>query len=289
MEMKDRGAGKIGWWLMVPLVAASLAASPQQRTGELLEPGQFLEVPFPDGERLRYEVNWKPLFLVPAFKAGELVFTVEQSLYLDRPTYTISAQASSEGPLSSIAGLEIRDYFESNIDRRTLRSYRFMRQIRQNKRKRDLEVLFDYDRDTFWVSEVNLEGELPKTTRDQTLRGLPGPVADILSVFYVARMRSLSPGDRYLIHLGDNIRIKQVEVRVEEEEKVTTRLAEFETVRVSTVGGFFKKGKEFRIWYSTQGDHFPVKFEADVKLGKVYGEVIEHTTPRISRSIIQVD
>ena len=63
-------------------------------------------VPFKEGEKLRYEVNWKPLFLTPAFKAGELTFSIRQSQYKKHPTYTISAQAFSDGLLSSIAGLK---------------------------------------------------------------------------------------------------------------------------------------------------------------------------------------
>ena len=91
-------------------------ATPQKAPLELLDKKNNYSVPFQEGEKLRYEINWKPLFLTPAFRAGELTFSIRQSQYKKHPTYTISAAAVSDGLLSSITGLKIRDYFESNID-----------------------------------------------------------------------------------------------------------------------------------------------------------------------------
>ncbi len=75
-------------------LAVVLVAAPQKAALELLGNGQHYSVPFQEGEKLRYEVNWKPLFLTPAFKAGELSFSIHQSEYKERPTYTISASIS---------------------------------------------------------------------------------------------------------------------------------------------------------------------------------------------------
>ncbi|MFB3142869.1 MAG: DUF3108 domain-containing protein, partial [Acidobacteriota bacterium] len=90
-------------FILVPLVflAVVLVATPQKAPLELLGNGQHHSVPFQEGEKLRYEVNWKPLFFTPAFRAGELTFSIQQSEYKERPTYTISASAFSEGLLSS--------------------------------------------------------------------------------------------------------------------------------------------------------------------------------------------
>ena len=274
-------------WLSL-LVAGTSWAS-QGKSQELLGDPEAYSVPFQEGESLRYEVNWKPLFLIPAFKAGELAFSIRQSEYQERPTYTITAAASSEGLLSSVAGMEIRDRFESNIDRKTFRSYRILRQIRQNKRKRDLEVLFDYDRNSILVREINLEKDSPEEIRSEEIQGIPGPVADILSVFYVARLRPLRPGDTYSIYLNDRGKIKRVQIKVHAREKVTTDIGTFEAVKISTVGGLFRNGGNLRVWYSTDQLRFPVKFEADAKVGTVYGKVIALETPRMTRSVIRID
>ncbi len=277
-------------FILVPFVflVVVLMAAPQEAPLELLGEKPHHSVPFQEGEKLRYEVNWKPLFLSPAFKAGELTFSIHQSEYKKRPTFTISVSAFSEGLLSSIAGLKVRDYFESNIDRETFRSYRLLRQTRQNKRKRDLEVVFDYDRDAILVHETNLATDPPEEVHKK-IDGIPGPIADIISIFYVARLHPLEPGQEYQVHLSERGKTKQIRLQVQAREKVQTEIGEFNAVRISTVGGLFKDGGDFRIWYSTDSLRFPIQFEADVKFGKVYGKLIGLETPQESRSVIRID
>ena len=272
-------------FLMFP---ASSRASEKQTRAFLENPKDY-SVPFRDGERLRYAINWKPVFLIPAFKAGELVLSIKDSRFNEHPVYTISADASSEGLLSSVVGLEVRDRIESNIDHETFQSYRILRQTRRNQRKRDLEVLFDYEKDFIFLRELNAEVEPPLEIRNEAIQGIPGLVADILSVFYVVRLRSLHPGDSYLIHLNDHGKIKRVTVQVQGREIVTTEIGSFDSVKISTVGGLFKDGEDLRIWYSTDPLRIPVKFETDVKLGKVYGEVIGLETPKMTKSVIEID
>ena len=269
-------------------LAMVIEAVSQKAPLPFLSEKQDYSVPFQEGEKLRYEVNWKPLFLIPAFRAGELTFTIQKSEYKERPTYTISASAFSDGLLSSISGLEVRDYFESNIDRETFRSYRLLRQVRQNKRKRDLEVLFDYEHNSILVHETNLAMDPPEEVH-KTIDGIPGPITDILSVFYVARLHQLEPGQEYLLHLSERGEAKQVRIQVQGHEKVQTAIGKFDSVRISTVGGLFRDGGDFRIWYSRDQLRFPVQFEAEVKFGKVYGKIIGVETPQMSRSVIRIE
>ncbi len=277
-------------YILIPcfLLGVVGVATPQKAPLELLDKKNTYSVPFQEGEKLRYEVNWKPLFLTPAFRAGELTFSIRQSQYKKHPTYTISVSAFSDGLLSSIAGLKVRDYFESNIDRKTFRSYRLFRQVRQNKRRRDLEVVFDYDGDSILVHETNLAANPPEEVHKK-IDGIPGPIADIISVFYVARLHSLEPGQEYQVHLSERGQAKQIRVHVETHERVETAIGEYDSVRISTVGGLFKNGGDLQVWYSTDSLRFPVQFEADVKFGKVYGEVIGLDTPRESRNVIRID
>ncbi len=277
-------------YILIPcfLLVVVGVATPQRAPLELLGNKNNYSVPFQEGEKLRYEVNWKPLFLTPAFKAGELTFSIRQSQYKKHPTYTISAQAFSDGLLSSIAGLKVRDYFESNIDRETFRSYRLLRQVRQRKRKRDLEVVFDYDGNAILVHETNLAADPPVEVHKK-IDGIPGPIADILSIFYVARLHPLEPGQEYQVYLSERGQAKQIRLQVQTREMVQTEIGKFDSVRVSTVGGLFRNGGDFRIWYSTDPLRFPVQFEADVKFGKVYGKLIGLETPQESRSVIRID
>ncbi|MFQ5737639.1 MAG: DUF3108 domain-containing protein [Acidobacteriota bacterium] len=249
---------------------------------------QYKSIPFREGEQLRFEINWKPLFLLPAFKAGELSLRVDKTRYHRNESYTISAQTLSEGMLKEVAGQDIRDYFESTIDGRSFRSYRFLHRKRQNERKRDLEVEMDYSGNRTLIREVDLASQPPQELRNESVSGLPAAVVDTLSVFYVARLRAMEPGDEYLMHLSDEGKIKDVVIRVEEAEEIKIALGRYETIKISTKGGIFKGGGNFRIWYTRDERRLPVKFEADVQFGKVYGQLTQLETPRLTKGLIRL-
>ena len=121
------------------------------------------------------------------------------------------------------------------------------------------------------------------------IKGIPAPAADVLSVFYVARLRSVKPGDKLQFHLNERGDFKQVLVIAEEEEEIATPVGSFATIKMRTSGGPFRNGGEFRIWYSTDPLRIPVRFEADVKIGKIYGQLIKLETPRQTRSVVRVE
>ena len=274
---------------MFLVLSVTVQAQPDTRYRELFETDQFLNAPFQEGETLSYEVNWKPIFAVPAFKAGEVTMSIERSRWNDVDTYKIIAWARSDGALTNVAGFEIKNYFESHIDRTDYRSYRMFQKIRQGKRKRNLELRFDYENDLTHVHETDTSTSPPRQLRKKSIRGIPSPAADVLSVFYVARVRSARLGDRFQLHINEKGDFKKVFVVAEAEEQVSTPVGNFQTIRLATTGGLFKKGSEFRIWYSTDHLRIPVRFEADVKIGKVYGNLIRMQTPQQTRSVIRVE
>lgn len=256
-----------------------------------LDQPDTLHAPFPAGERLRYDIYWEPPkfleWIIGDITAGEIEIQVEESQAEGRETLTISAKASTKGFVRSRV-LEVDDSFESIIDRADFRSYRFKKVLREGeKNRKDILVQFDYSRQQVQIDKVDLRKDPPQREK-KVFEGISGPVTDVLSVFYVARLRELSPGQRYSIHLADEKEPEEVVVTVERREKVKTRLDQFETVRISTEGGFFNQGGDFLIWYSTNEQRYPVRFQADAKIGKVYGELVGIDSGRISRGVIRL-
>ena len=256
-----------------------------------LDQPDSLQMPFPAGERLRYDIYWKPpkilQWIIGDVVAGEVLIQVQESEYQGRETLTIHAKATTKGFVRR-RFLEVDDEFESVIDRTDFRTYRFKKVIREGKKSRkDILVKFDYDQHQVEVEKIDLRKDPPQ--RDtKVFQGIAGPITDVLSVFYVARLRELSPGQRYRIQLADEKKPEEVVVEVLRREKIKTRLDVFESVRISTVGGFFNQGGNFLIWYSTNSHRFPVRFQADAKIGKVYGELVGIDSGRTSRGVIRL-
>lgn len=275
------------FFLLFALALASVPLPAFQETTflETIETGQK---PFASGESLLYEVNWKPLFLLPAFKAGEIRLEINESQYQGIDTFQITGEVYSEGALTRITGLEVRNRFFSQVDRKNLRSYQNTQIIRQGKRQRDLTLTFDYARNRTTILETDPSFDPPKVLRNQVKPGISAPVTDILSVFYVARCKALSEGEELILHLNEKGSLKKIEVLTGSKEKIKTPVGEFPSIKLSTSSDIFKGGGELRIWYSTDSLRIPTKFEADVKFGKVYGELIRMDTPTQTRGILRL-
>ena len=244
-------------------------------------------IPFEDGEKVRYEVHWKPLPFIPAVKAGEINLQIRRERFEGVPAFRITAQARSKGLLASL-GMKIEDDLESIVDARDFRSLLFIHRKRRNQRKRDLEVRINYQAGHGVVREIDLAHNPVRTIRDQRIETIPGAVSDILSVFYAGRLRELLPEQAYLIHLHDNGRIKQVRVRVEATELVRSGLDSHDSVRLRSEDGIFRGGGHFLIWYSRDDLRVPVRFEASVKLGRVFGRLVLIETPRFSKVRVRI-
>ena len=274
--------------LLVVLALTGLEfAEVQNRFDPLVRPGDRYTAPFAHAERLRYEVYWKPLFLLPAFKAGELDFRTEETTYQKRPVYKVMAEVRSSGRLADVAGLDVRDYFESIFDRETFRSYRLVKKIREGKRQRDFELLFDYPGDRLQLREEDVTVQPARQLKNLTIPNIDEPLADVVSVFYVGRLRAMETGDKYFINLVDEGDSKRIEFSVAKTETIKTPIGSFSAIRINTNGRIFNKGGNLRVWYSTDASRIPVKFEADVAFGKVYGALIGMDTLHSSRGLVK--
>lgn len=275
---------------LILLLAAGFAGLLAQASGfpPLLGRPDPPPAPFPDGEVLTYEVHWKPLFLIPALKAGEIKIQVSEAGEPGNERLKIRAWADSDGALTRIAGIEVRNYFESEIDARDFRSYRSLQQTREGKRHRDLELHFDYAGNRTMVRETDPLQNPPKVIRDQTKPGIPAPAVDVLSVFYVTRLYEYSPGDGFHFHLNNRGDFELIRVVAQRHERVRTPLGRFPCLVLATQGGLFRGGGDFRIWLTRDRMRVPVRFEADVRWGKVYGDLVRQESPLLQRSIIRV-
>ncbi len=274
-------------------LAAMLGGAAPPSVGEplaFLDADAQLKAPFEIGERLRYAVFWKPpaglRWIIPDIQAGQVELTVAEVKHEGKEVLRISATATTLGFVRRRI-MEVDNRFESMIDRRSFRSYQLKKVIRQGEKSRkDVVTKFDYDSNQAVVETLDLRKDPPARER-KVFEGLPGPITDVLSVFYVARLRPLEMGKRYLLHLADEKEPKRVEVDILREERIKIRLGQFDSLRISTTGAIFRDGGGFLVWYSTDSDRVPIRFQAEAKIGKVYGELVGIDSGRVSRSVIR--
>ncbi len=280
--------------LLAPLFALCLLVSPV--LGESLRAPQEV---FPPGERLIYEVRWHPpawMFFFPTVTAGELVFQVsDSSPTAANPVLRITVDAVSSGFLPKVAGISVKDRFESVIDATDFCSLGLTKWLREGNRQRDIYLTFDRGKRTGRYLAYDV-GQNPRVElKNQEAENLPACVQDLVSAIYHSRLLTLEMGREYPLTIADDGVVKEVLLRVAGLERVGSAAGSFSALRVealSVFGGLFRQGGSLVVWLSDDGKRIPVCFEAKVKLGKVFGSIkkvgcVVGIEPRTTRLHIQ--
>jgi len=255
--------------------------------------GSSLKAPAPSdtpafavGEKLVFKVEWSPpwyLFFLPPMEAGEAELSLEgETLFEAKKALKISFKARSSGALVRLAGVTVDDAFEFLTDPETFCTFSVAKKVREGKRKRDLTVVYLPQAGALHIRELDVAATPAQVKRDETVKDVPPCVKDLFSALYSVRRREFSGGSVHRDVVGDNARVKEVEVRVLKAEKVDTPHGKFDTWKLETVallGGLFREGGgHFHFWLTKDHRRLPVQFEAKVNLGKVTGK-LKSVTP----------
>ena len=257
--------------LLLPLLAGIAAGQDSLRL-----PSETI----PSGETLIYEIRWDPpawMFFLPSMTAGELTVQFQHQAQLEgKPVHRIAARATSSGFFPKLTGVAVDDSFESMVNVSHFCSVRMTKKLREGKRHRDVVLTFDGQHGTGRYVAYDAAQTPPAQLKNEEVKNLPTCVQDILSGIYVTRLHNLRSGEKFPLVVSDDGTVKQVEVRVKEKEKVDAIAGRFVAWKVETVsvfGGLFKGGGTFLVWFSDDAYQVPVKFEAKVKVGRVFGTV----------------
>jgi hypothetical protein len=261
------------WWILfAQLHGFSSATTPVKKATEV----------FPEGETLVYEVGWDApswMFFLPAISAGEMTVQFQNhGKHEGTPAYKITLRAVSSGFLPKLTGITVDDSFESIVDASEFCSRRMTKKLREGKRHRDIFLSFNPGSGKGHYLAFDVSQNPPVRLKDDEVKNVPDCVQDILSAFYLTRLKELKLGDKYPLTLSDDGEIKQVEVNVRKKEPVEAAAGKFQALRLETIsvsGTLFKGGGNLLVWLSDDERKIPVKFEAKVKLGRVYGTIKE--------------
>jgi hypothetical protein len=234
----------------------------------------------PPGETLVFEIRWDPpswMFFLPTISAGELTIQFQHDARLEgKASHRIMARVISTGFFPKLTGVTVDDSFESFVDANQFCSLKMIKKLREGKRLRDIVLTFNGERGTGHYLAQDVSKTPPAQLKNEEVKNLPPCVQDILSGIYVARLHEMHSGEKFPIVVSDDGTVKQVEVRVKEREPVDAvagRFTAWKAESVSVFGGLFKDGGTFLVWFSDDAYHVPVKFEAKVKVGRVFGTV----------------
>lgn len=235
------------------------ASRPEQVTATGTPPAP-LNLPFAEGETLRYEARFTKLLV--SGKIGRLTFTFGRST--EQPLvgkYHIRAEAVSEGFWTKVFGIDVRDSFESFVEPADFGVHRTRKQFNHNG-KRELELaIFNRSDGSVVVIERNLSkpDQAPSVKQAPTQRW----VQDVLSAIYYVRTLPMNVGQTIEVPVSDSGKTYNVQIHVVAHEQLKSDLGSFDTVKVQPLvmgdDKIIRRSGEMYIWFTQDARRLPVK------------------------------
>lgn len=264
---------RIGILFSLLLVANTLASPVDNRI-------QDFKKSFLAGETLAYEVQWEPppwMFFIPPITAGDITFHFDEHVAQGTiPTQRFTATAVSSGFFPSLTGISVNDSFESVVDIEKFCSLQMTKKLREGKRQRDVFLTFDSRSRKSHYEAFDVSKSPKIQLKNEELNDVPECIQDILSAIYFARLQELKPELQFPITIGDDGRIKEIQIKVLKAESVEVLGRKNTALKLeakSVFGGLYKESGTFYVWVSDDAYKVPLKFEAKIRLGKVSGSL----------------
>lgn len=248
---------------MIGAAAAGLA------TTLLLAAAPTSPIPFGPGERLTLRIGYGALL------AGRAHLSVEAGE--GRPTLRFVAVAKSEGFFAWLFRFRVDDRTVAEWDPESSCSLGIEKHLREGRAQRDQKVTFD---------PVTGRAEVEDAKVAEKSFSLAPCVLDVLSAFFVGRVRGIAETQPLRLPVFDNGKSYVLEVRFLGRERLdlpaplgkNVPTLVVEPLLAEGTGLFVKEGR-LKIWLTDDARRIPVRLKSKVAIGSVTAELESYVPP----------
>lgn len=221
---------------------------------------------FKVGEFLKYRLHYTGL------NAGFATLKVDETTYNGQHHFKIVGEGRSSGAVRAF--YKVDDYYETNINKSTLKPSRFVRNISEGGYTNNQIYYFDYAKKQAKVDDLK--------HKKVTYETIPLDVDDLLSAFYTMRganYKTLKTGD-YInknIFLGDET--YQFRLKVLGREVKKTKFGKVNTIKIRPYvqsGRIFKESESVTMWVTDDENLVPIHLKASLMIGSLNAELYEY-------------
>lgn len=169
------------------------------------------------------------------------------------------------------------DKLDSYVDKETFLPMKYSLVQREKKQNVDDLQLFDFKKMmTYnWYKRVKEGSNKDEKGEDM----IPSLAQDSFSALQFVRGLPLIKGDKYELPVITRGKFWILKVEVMGEESTTVNGKDTQAIKIkaeTNFPGVLKKSGDINFWYGTDPERRLLKFQAKVKLGSLYGEVVEY-------------
>ncbi len=225
-----------------------------------------------EGESLTYRVSWAVL---PG--AGEIKIFAAADQTGPSPRLRVTTTTRTRGFARLLMQFDARA--DSYFDPTSGRLLALSESSEQRNKKPEHSVTFDY-------AAAQAIYTVPNQTDRPLILPLPaGDPMDLITQLVQTRSWDLKPGEKRDALVLFNTDFYELTIHASRYEEVRTSLGTFNTLVLeprmdkTPPKGMFKRGSSVRVWISQDGNHLPVKFEVEFKIGTGTATLESHGVP----------
>lgn len=193
----------------------------------------------------------------------------------DKPTYHYYARFKSSDAYRYFYWLD--DYIESYVEKDTFLPLKYQLIQREKKQNVDDLQLFDFEKmmTYHWFKKVK-DGQ---TKKEKIEKPLPRYAQDSFSALQFVRGMPLNKGDVYEIPVVTRGKIWQLKVEVLGPDTTSVNGKDMRAIKIkaeTSFPGVLKKSGDILFWYGAEADRRLLKFQAKIKIGSIFGELVEY-------------
>ncbi len=247
-------------------------------------------LPFPDGEKLIFEIklNRFPLFVT----LGEITFeyaglsadrkiagtALDLSKDTTRELLTLRAEAVSKGFLATLIGINVKDRFETLVDRSDFSARLSLRQEEEGKKRLAKTTHFD-PVDRLVKSTVI---DLNKIEAPPRLKELPRKerMQSLLSAIYYFRTFELADDEIVCFPVSEDEENYEFEIYVRGREGIQFGDTKLRTIKIEPrlfgPGRYFSREGEMQMWVTDDERRVPVRLVAKTSAGTIIASLLNY-------------
>lgn len=169
------------------------------------------------------------------------------------------------------------DYIESFVEKGSFLPLKYQLIQREKKQNVDDLQLFDFEKmmTYHWFKKVK-DGQ---TKNEKIEKPLPRYAQDSFSALQFVRGLPLTKGDVYEIPVVTRGKIWQLKVEVDGVETTNVNGKDVRAIKIraeTSFPGVLKKSGDIIFWYGAEAERKLLKFQAKVKIGSIFGELVEY-------------
>ncbi len=225
--------------------------------------GELGGISVPIGETLSYRITWGVFHVANSQIEMKTPKTVD-----GEPAYHISMFTQTHGFVNAL--YKVKDLHESFVNEDFTRTLHYRKRTEGNETS-DSKVVFN------WETQRALRTDwgLPRPG----FATFPESALDPLSITFAYRAQKLELGEQIRLFATDGWKTVQVDIDIEKEERIKTRLGTFDCYLVEPdtkdLGGVFEKSDDatIQIWFNKAAPHVPIKMKSAVVVGSFSAEL----------------